>query len=606
MAMWDVSNNNFIYRLEVNETAVSVANNTSTVSVKLTLLRTTGYAWGNCVYSTNVGGNTTSGEADYTNVSTTSPLVLVNKSYTIAHNADGTKTISCSGFIDTGQGSGSPGGNLTLTAIPRGASTPVPDASYYRVGDTVWVDITSASSSFTHDIYFYVNGSYVKSASGKSYVRWAPTSSDISTVYSKMPNTNSTTLKIECDTYSGDTYIGTKSVNVTLQAVVADILPKFNSFSYKDSNSAMVAITGDDQILVQGLSTLQVTISAAQKMETKQSATPKSYSFQIGATSASANYSTADIVQSLGAPTGAGTQRLMVTAFDSRSNSTGAYQDLTVVPYGAPVINASVKRLGGFDDQTTLAIAGTFSLVQVGGVTKNTVSTSTGVSYRYKRSDKTTWDPDWTSPTATVSGANVTVADLLIGLDKEYMWNFEVRITDKFGSTVAAMTLDRGQPILHIGKNKTVGINKVAEWGDLDVQGDIYSNKSKVLTSTSIPGVGALYFSAVSDNPNTIYPGTTWVRVSQGRYIVGVDENDSDFSTAEKTGGAKMVTLTTAQMPSHLHGLTSLGSTVLMNAGSNYGTYIGSGSKNTTETGGGGSHTNLSPYTAYYCWKRTV
>ena len=37
-----------------------------------------------------------------------------------------------------------------------------------------------------------------------------------------------------------------------------------------------------------------------------------------------------------------------------------------------------------------------------------------------------------------------------------------------------------------------------------------------------------------------------------GRVPVGVNANDTNFATVEKTGGASTVTLTTAQMPSHI------------------------------------------------------
>jgi len=45
----------------------------------------------------------------------------------------------------------------------------------------------------------------------------------------------------------------------------------------------------------------------------------------------------------------------------------------------------------------------------------------------------------------------------------------------------------------------------------------------------------------------------TWISWGEGRIPIGVNSNDLDFSTSEKTGGAKTVTLTTAQLPSHTH-----------------------------------------------------
>lgn len=51
--------------------------------------------------------------------------------------------------------------------------------------------------------------------------------------------------------------------------------------------------------------------------------------------------------------------------------------------------------------------------------------------------------------------------------------------------------------------------------------------------------------SRASFDPNTLYEGTTWQRI-KGRVIVGVDESDTMFNTAGKTGGHK-------ELQSHTH-----------------------------------------------------
>jgi hypothetical protein len=56
--------------------------------------------------------------------------------------------------------------------------------------------------------------------------------------------------------------------------------------------------------------------------------------------------------------------------------------------------------------------------------------------------------------------------------------------------------------------------------------------------------VGAVYISTLSTNPATLLGRGTWSAFGAGRVPVGVDGNDSDFDTAEKTGGAKTVAAT--------------------------------------------------------------
>jgi microcystin-dependent protein len=118
--------------------------------------------------------------------------------------------------------------------------------------------------------------------------------------------------------------------------------------------------------------------------------------------------------------------------------------------------------------------------------------------------------------------------------------------------------------------------------------------------------VGAIYMSVNSTNPNSLFGGT-WSLWGTGRVPVCINTSDSDFNSSEKTGGAKTVTLTTSQIPSHTHGLARAP------AGSgfkeSYAYTNMSVREQTTQsdaTGGGSSHTNLQPYITCYMWKRTA
>lgn len=65
--------------------------------------------------------------------------------------------------------------------------------------------------------------------------------------------------------------------------------------------------------------------------------------------------------------------------------------------------------------------------------------------------------------------------------------------------------------------------------------------------------VGSVFTSVVSTNPNTLLGFGTWAALAAGRVLVGLDAGDPDFDTVRETGGAKTVTLTEAQIPSHTH-----------------------------------------------------
>ena len=63
--------------------------------------------------------------------------------------------------------------------------------------------------------------------------------------------------------------------------------------------------------------------------------------------------------------------------------------------------------------------------------------------------------------------------------------------------------------------------------------------------------VGSIEVNTTGANPST-YLGGTWVAWGSGRVPVGVNVNDGDFNTAEKTGGAKSRTHAHT-VPGHVH-----------------------------------------------------
>lgn len=122
--------------------------------------------------------------------------------------------------------------------------------------------------------------------------------------------------------------------------------------------------------------------------------------------------------------------------------------------------------------------------------------------------------------------------------------------------------------------------------------------------------VGSVYMSVNNVSPQ-VFLGGTWAVWGAGRVPVSVASGDSDFETAEKTGGEKTHTLTDHEMPRHSHALEEqTGST----SGSNYvfrsNSIVGAQSTEyagfTETVGSGEAHNNLQPYITCYMWKRTA
>lgn len=150
--------------------------------------------------------------------------------------------------------------------------------------------------------------------------------------------------------------------------------------------------------------------------------------------------------------------------------------------------------------------------------------------------------------------------------------------------------------------------------------------------------VGSVFIAVVATNPGTLLGYGTWVAIAVGRMLVGFDSGDADFDAAEKTGGAKTVTLTAAQsgLPQHTH--TQNAHTHVQDAHSHgmaEGTTDGSGTfmdrsnaaaattaatdaatatnqnatavnQNAGPTDAAQAHQNLPPFFVVYTWKRTA
>lgn len=125
--------------------------------------------------------------------------------------------------------------------------------------------------------------------------------------------------------------------------------------------------------------------------------------------------------------------------------------------------------------------------------------------------------------------------------------------------------------------------------------------------------IGSIYITQSNTNPNSILEFGTWERV-KGKVLVGLDEDDKDFNTIGKTGGAKTVALTVDNIPKHRHEIGNDGGAVLKSDLSNWNSFsadgnvpIGrsSGWQNTEYAGGGQAHNNLQPYKVVgYMWIR--
>lgn len=328
------------------------------------------------------------------------------------------------------------------------------------VDQTTTFNITRGDTEFIHTLEIYVGSTKVHTKTGvtTSYA-WTPTSTEMDIIYNAMTTVNEIDGKILVYTYyNGATdRLVRSATEVDINFHVRNSNPTFTSsqIGYKDgsTNPSISAITGNDQYIVQGKST--VTASLLSLATGVNKATITKYEFTLnGVTKTLTAVGDLDF----GVMNASTDLTLSVKVTDSRGNSTTVTKTVTIVPYKEPVVTTSAKRTNNYEDETTITLSGSIYLVPVGTtpVNKNSISY---MQYRYKELTATTWG-SWTDFAYTMSGANYTATSVKLTLDNQKAYSIEVKTQDKFVTTTVAMTVAVGQPIFFVDSvKKSVGVN---------------------------------------------------------------------------------------------------------------------------------------------------
>lgn len=406
----------------------SVANNTSSVTVKVQLVSTGSSYTINS--SASKSGSVTINGTKYTfnftaSLSGNQTKTLYTKTVTVAHAANGTKTCSFSAtcginvtLSGTYYGNVTASGSGTFNTIAR-ASTISSVTSSVSVNGTnaVTVNITRAASSFTHTVVFSF-GSYSKTTTsvGTSTSYAIPTS-----WLNAIPSATSGTAKVTVTTYSGSTKIGSAvSKNFTL-TVPASVVPTISSVSISETVAGINAQFGG---FVQSKSRAKVTITAAGVL----GSTIKAYKTVLDGKTYTGSAPTTNTLAT------AGNRTATITVTDSRGRTASTTKTIAVIAYAAPKINTftaiRANGLGSADDNGTMALARTkFSVSAVND--KN--SKSYLVEYKEKASDA------WLE--AAKGNVYAYDSNMLLNINLDTDKSYDLRLTVKdFFSTVTATT----------------------------------------------------------------------------------------------------------------------------------------------------------------------
>lgn len=335
------------------------------------------------------------------------------------------------------------------------------------------MSVTVYNVSYTHTLVLKNGSTTVLTISSLSLTNGSNeitlTSAQRSTVLSAMASIKSFTGTFELKTYSGGTQIGTASTKTaTVQTTAANSAPTFSSFTYQDTNAAAVAVTSNNQILIQDVSTLAITAAAA---TAKNGASISSYSAVAGSKTASSTTTSINV----GTISDSGTVAIVVTAIDSRGYTTSVTVNITVIAYAAITLtNYSARRVNEVEDTIQAAINGTMKPVTIGGVNKNSLKY---VRYRYKKTSDGSYSA-WVNVTSSATSTDTSFSfsnNELVDLDANYSYYVQFRVDDQLTYDTVTLTIAQGTPLMSFRRQK-VGINQRTPAAALDVSGNIQMN----------------------------------------------------------------------------------------------------------------------------------
>ncbi|CQR23758.1 phage structural protein [Streptococcus varani] len=543
---WSNNDRGYRIRLWIDQTSQNIAGNSSQVRVRLALLNTTTtFAEYNCTASATVNGQTLSWSGRPSMLSYNQTIMLIDKTITVGHNADGKKSFSLSASF-SGSGGWSPGtlsigGNsFTLTTIPRSSSVSVGTGV---IGSAVTINISRQSSSFKHTVRYHWGS---KQGTIASNVDTSTTWTIPLDFANDIPNSTSGTGIIYVDTYSGSTKTGTQSTTLTA-SVPTNMKPTFTGVSLSDFNTAAQNLVSSTTTFIQIVSNIKVTFNGGAG---SYGSSITGYKAEIVGKNQTTNVNggTLGIMNYNGA----------ITIRASVSDSRGRWSDtrdvsVTVLEYFAPALSFSIARTGSTSSTFTVTRNARVAPLAIGGAQKNIMT----LSFKVARLGTTTYTAD----TGTAAGSWTSLSSLInsqANLSGTYAanqsWVVIGTLADRFTQTEFAINVATESVVFSYDRSG-VGVNKIRERGALDVNGDIYANgnpiqqhkltenNGRIITVSNanlVTSAGFYYMVGARENsPGNQYGYlTVWYNSDNFISQMFMPYNSTDIYTRRMTNGA--------------------------------------------------------------------
>ena len=644
--------------LDVSEKSYSIENNTSTVEWWVGIRSNTAYHnhYGLAeTYTVVINGSTVHSAVHKPTVNSGATVWVASGTTTVSHNADGSKSISVSAsFNNADRGTylpttGSCSGSLKLTTIPR-ATVPSVDKPSLDCGSVIKFTGTSASSNFSHKLYSSWSGeekliaTLDKGSTAVSYSYTIPTSWE-----KNMPDTTSAIATFILETLNGNTVIGRKSINATVQ-VRSGIVPTVGNPTIEDTNS-ISKVMG---LYVQSQSCIKFTIPTSGN----QGSTITSVSTKFNDQTYSGSTFTTQAIQN------SGTLSYTITVTDSRGRTATKSGSINVVAYNPPSLtNVSAKRANS--SYAVDESSGTYALLHFKvGFTSLSNKNVTSFYIQYRASGATSWtkinswannytlEQDYKADNLFTS--TTTTYEIAFGVKDKFMSDYSWQIVTvtptyaliNFGKDGKSLTFfgQDGNNANRLTVNGDLAINSVKENTSstkMLVNGGntvMYRDWNKLVNSikSAMYPVGSVYITYNNVNPGT-FLGGTWERFGQGRTLVG-EGTGNDGSTSmsftaaseggkykhyhaiqvgytimygDVTNGDESKAIMVAKLADNSGWAEAVkdagyGDTTKFNTGTEYSFKYGNTAQARSSTGTTSKSSSIQPYITVYFWRRTA
>lgn len=324
------------------------------------------------------------------------------------------------------------------------ATQPSLSASTVEMGKSVTINTPAVNSAYRHTLRYAFGSASGTIATGiASSVSWTPPVS----LANQIPSATAGSGTIYCDTYSGSTLLGTKSVSITL-TVPGSVVPSAGTLS-----GTLAEDTSGTGLYVKGMGKAKLTLSGASGA---YGSSITSYTITGGGWTATNGALTTGTLAS------AGNITFTATVTDSRGRKASTTRAISVIDYTKPGV--AVCNVYRCDADGNRKKAGTYFAVEINAsysaITGNTLS----ITARYKKQSESSYG---TAANVTNNGKTV-LGGGNIGASTTY--DVLVTVADKYNSLSIPRTLSTKSVLQSFKRSAGAAIGKVAELANwLDV-----------------------------------------------------------------------------------------------------------------------------------------